>query len=243
MKLTLEPPHEDLRCDVCCDRCEDECLLLARVHWTPGKPIEACDIDCSVRRPIGLYRPTVITGVSWRHGATYTAGQARAVLGTGNGGPRSNGLEVRLSRPIFTETLQPGVVDVWRIQGGTGLRGVISSIEGSFVNLSGEKTDRFFFRDDSGETLNRGDRILIIVRCSFILDCCCRQVDGCHAGGRVPQIDTYAEQPADEPAHHSTVCPLPPGGCGPWTSGNGHPGGSFESWFYIGDSKEGDYKS
>jgi hypothetical protein len=248
IKISLDPPKEDHRCDACCECCEEECLLLGKVHWTPDKPLRKWDIDCSVRRPIGLYRATTITGVSWRHGATYTAREARAVLGTEGLGPRTNGLEVQLSRPVYTETLQPGVVDIWRIQGGTGLRGVISNVEGSFVNLSGEKTDRFYFRDDSGETLNRGDRILIILRCDFILDCCCRPVDGNHIGGRVPQIESYAKEYwKDHKNHkdkeHTPVCAKPSGGCGPWTSGNGQPGGSFESWFYIGDAKEGDYKS
>jgi hypothetical protein len=245
VKVSLDPPAEDHRCDVCCECCEDECLLLARVHWTPDKPIDQDDIDCSVRRPIGIYRPTVITGVSWQHGATYTPQQARAVLGTEDAGTRTDGLEIRFSRPVYTETLQPGVVDVWRIQGGAGLRGVISNIEGRFVNLSGEKTDHLFFRDHSGETLNRGDRILIIVRCDFILDCCCRPVDGGHIGGRVPQIESYIKEFSKKhhDKEHSPVCVKPPSGCGPWTSGNGQPGGSFESWFYIGDAKEGDYKS
>ena len=245
VKVSLDPPKKDERCNVCCECCDEDCLVLARVRWTPDKPIGESDIDCTVRRPIALYQPTVITSVSWQHGATYTPNQAKGVLGTKDVGPQTNGLEIRLSRPVLTATLQPGVVDMWRIQGGKGLRGVISNIEGSFVNLSGDKTDHFFFRDESGESLNHGDRILIIVRCDFILDHCCQPIDGNHIGGRVPQIESYAKQYFTGHNHNeqTPVCPKPPGGCGPWISGNGQPGGSFESWFYIGDSKEGEYKS
>jgi hypothetical protein len=245
VKVSLDPPKEDPRCDVCCECCDDECLVLARVRWTPDKPIEEDDIDCTMRRPISVYHPTVITGVSWRHGATYTPAEARKVLGTEEIGTRTNGLEIRLSRPVLTETLRPGVVDVWRVQGGAGLRGVISNVEGSFVNLTGATTDRFFFRDDSGESLNRGDRILVIVRCDFILDRCCRPVDGNHTGGRIPQIESYVTESSKDRKNgvQTPACVKPPGGCGPWTSGNGQPGSSFESWFYIGDPKEGAYKS
>jgi hypothetical protein len=246
VKVSLEPPEEDHRCDVCCECCDDECLVLARIRWTPDKPIEEHDIDCSIRRPIGLYQPTVITGISWRHGATYTPRQARAVLGTEDGGPRTEGLEIRFSRPVYTKTLRPGVVDIWRIQGGAGLRGVISNVEGSFVNLHGEKTHHFHFRDESRESLNRGDRILIIVRCDFILDGCCRPVDGNHTAGRVPLLEEYAKHKWHHEHEHEheqhEICRRPPTGCGPWTSGNGQPGGTFESWFYV-DVKEGEYKS
>jgi hypothetical protein len=241
LRVTFEEPAQDKRCDVCCECCEDECVLLARIRWTVGRPILEEDIHCGVRRPIGLYRPTVITGISWRHGASYTPRQAIKLLGTDDVGPRTDGLEIRLSRPVLTETIQPGVIDLWRVQGGAGLRGVISNIEGSYHNLAGPTTDRIFFRDESGESLNRGDRVLITVRCNFILDECCRPIDGDHIGGRVPLIDTYEKDSPPAPAHHT--CRVPPGGCGPWTSGNGNAGGTFESWFYVGDPKEGTYKS
>jgi hypothetical protein len=41
------------------------------------------------------------------------------------------------------------------------------------------------------------------------------------------------EQHREEDCHPDGPCPLPPGGIGPWTSGNGTVGGSFESWFYV----------
>jgi hypothetical protein len=90
---------------------------------------------------------------------------------------------------------------------------------------------------------------MIIIRGDFILDACCRPIDGNHVGGRVPQLPAYVkpetEQPAQqgrgaqdarghhEPCKEPAPCVNPPGGIGPWTSGNGTVGGTFESWFYV----------
>jgi hypothetical protein len=229
---------------------------LAKITWDGFSAITADDIDNGVRRPVSLYRPVVITGVSWLHGATYSQSEAKAVLGTGvDSGGRSDGIEVVFSRPVYAETLTRGVVDLWRIQGGRGLRGVVSQIEGDYVGKpeSGLITS-FRYRDESGETLNDGDRILIVIRGDFILDACCRPVDGNHVGGRVPQLEAfrkpYTEAPGGEQVDERgkyphggrhrhddcevpVPCPAPPGGIGPWTSGNGTAGGTFESWFYV----------
>ncbi|HVO01305.1 MAG TPA: ABC transporter C-terminal domain-containing protein [Candidatus Cybelea sp.] len=247
-RVTLDPPATDERCEPCCSACTDECLLLARVCWEGNPAIDEDDIDNSVRRPISLYPPTVITGISWKHGATYGPAAARDVLGTESDmGGRTDGLEITFSRPVYAETLTPGVVDLWRIQGGRGLRGVISSIEGEYVGKPDEGLiTSFKYRDASGETLNDGDRVLIIIRADFILDACCRPVDGNHVGGRVPQLAAYQAKAAEAkyaaPGMQKTKpddgncdgpCRVPPGGIGPWTSGNGTAGGSFESWFYV----------
>jgi hypothetical protein len=271
--LSLDPPRPDDRCETCCTACEDGCLLLAKITWDGFSAITAADIDNSVRRPLGLYRSTVITGVSWVHGRTYSQSQARSVLGTRNdGGTRTDGIEVVFSRPVYAETLAPGVVDLWRVQGGRGLRGVLSHIEGDYVNKpESGLISSFRFRDESGETLNDGDRIIIVIRGDFILDACCRPLDGNHVGGRVPQLESYRDQDAEQQdrqrdkqydrrsAHgghgeqragaerndrHKGVdckdrdsgpgpCSLPPSGIGPWTSGNGTGGGTFQSWFYV----------
>lgn len=248
-RVGVERPEDDARCEPCCAPCTDECVLLAAIRWEAGDAIEDDDIDNSVRRSIALYEPTTITGISWVHGATYSRNEATAVLGTEGGeGSRTDGIEISFSRPVHAETLQPGVVDLWRIQGGKGIRGSLSSIEGEFVNkpASGLVTS-FRYRDELGEILQRGDRILVIVRSDFILDACCRAVDGNNVGGRVPQIEAY-RKPPDEPDDQQAAkeaddgdgcgggdgpCRLPPGGIGPWTSGNGSAGGTFESWFYV----------
>lgn len=268
-RVEAEKRDDDARCEPCCAPCTDECVLLAAIRWEAGDSIDDDDIDNSVRRSIALYEPTTITGISWVHGGTYSRNEATAVLGTEGEGSRTDGIEIAFSRPVHAETLQPGVVDLWRIQGGKGIRGSLSSIEGDYVGkpASGLVTS-FRYRDESGEILQRGDRILVIVRGDFILDACCRAVDGNHVGGRVPQLEAYRtseDAPAEEQAAQNAVdatgreykpgghkygdgpqnegdgcggggngpCRLPPGGIGPWTSGNGSAGGSFESWFYV----------
>jgi hypothetical protein len=70
--------------------------------------------------------------------------------------------------------------------------------------------------------------VLIIVRSAFLLDDCCRPVDGAHVGGRVPVL---AGSPPASQTPQRTVCDFPPGGIGPWTSGAG--AANFESWFWI----------
>jgi hypothetical protein len=228
--LKHQPP--DSRCSNCCDPCENECVVLARIAWPVDDPLCATDIDWRPRREIGVYQAAVIDGISWVHGAKYDAGGAKTVLGTEQRGySRTDGIEVHFSKPVFAETLQPGVVDLWRVQGGKGLAGVISQIEGSYIDKpESGLIDSFRFRDDSGETLNRGDRVLIQVRSNFILDACCRPVDGEHVGGLVPQLAAYKDA-----VQAKCLPPRPP--CAdrpqPWTSGNGRPGATFESWFFI----------
>lgn len=254
-RVSIETPDQDGRCEPCCTPCTDECVLLAAIRWDDETPILADDINNGVRRAIGLYEPTVISGISWNHAKTCSPDEAKTVFGTETSGGRSDGIEVHFSRPVHADTLTRGVVDLWRIQGGSGLRGVISSMEGDFVDKPDSGLiDHFKYRDESGETLNNGDRILIIIRCDFILDECCRPVDGNHIGGRVPRLsggedpeagekvsdkdlrrgDEYQQKPSEEDQPPPAVpCSLPAGGIGPWTSGNGSAGGTFESWIYI----------
>lgn len=269
MEAALDAPKPDLRCDTCCEPCETPCVLIAKVTWDAGDDDHPIQVDDSVRRMLSRDHPTTITGKSWVHGGVYDSDQAKQVLGTETPGDRSYGLEVLFSGPVRKETLQQCVVEIQRTQGGRGLRGVISHIEGSFVNLDPDGdgcVDRFFFRDDSGETLNSDDKVLIIVRADFILDKCCRPIDGNHVGGRVPLLAGYepprtgddgvaidAEKPrylneyrdyaeggknydAEPPKPkkpRKVPCLVPPDGTGVWRSGNGTPGGVFESWFFI----------
>ncbi len=255
-RVSLEPPADDERCETCCAPCEDECVVLAKITWDGFSAITAAQIDNGVRRPLSRYQPAVISGVSWLHGQTYSSSEAKAVLGTAvDSGMRTDGIEIAFSRGVFAETLTSGVVDLWRVQGGRGLRGVLSHIEGDYVGkpASGLVTS-VRFRDESGESLNSGDRIIVVVRGDFVLDACCRPLDGNHVGGRVPQLEAYREsertsrkdaQPASDRDERSgraqralrqcadaAPCLTPPGG-GPWTSGTGTVGGTFESWFYI----------
>jgi hypothetical protein len=229
IKVSLEPPEEDERCEACCEPCEDACLLLTRIkNFTPGGELTPQDIHNEVRRMITPYRYATVTGISWTHGAAYTIAEARALLGTDN---NTGGLEVRFSRPVRTSTLKKGVVDIWVVEGGRGRSADIYHLEGDYVGLPAtETTDRFRYRQITGEGLEVGDQVLIMVRTEFILDPCCKPVDGAHVGGRVPIISDYSNY--DRSDYHGE-CVVPPTGIGPWTSGTGVPNGSFISWFFI----------
>jgi hypothetical protein len=232
LHLSLVHQAEDRRCSNCCEPCEQECVVLAHIHWRHGAPLTAEDIDWSPRRSVSVYQPAVIEGISWQHGATYDQSGTKQVLGTANpGGAHSDGIEVRFSRPVCAESLQPGTVDFYCEHGGKGLAGVVSRIEGSFVGKPDHgPIDSFRYRDESGETLNSGDRVLIVIRCNFILDECCQPVDGEHVGGLVPQLEAYVDKPAAKSTPPRPLCATRPQ---PWTSGNGRPGATFESWFFV----------
>lgn len=231
-KLSLSHHPEDTRCSNCCEDSDCECVVLAHVHWPHKGPLKAEHIDLSPRRPVSVYQTSVIEGISWRHGAVYSAEDAKLVLGTETkSNPRTDGIEVHFSKPVYAETLQPGVVTLIRMQSGPGLSGIISQVEGSYVDKpAAGLVSSFKYRDDSGETLNSGDRLMIIIRCNFILDGCCKPVDGEHVGGLVPQLEKYEGKPSAE-----STPPRPPccSQVEPWTSGNGNPGAKFESWFYV----------
>jgi hypothetical protein len=97
------------------------------------------------------------------------------------------------------------------------------------------KTDRLKFHYAGDENLDPGDRILITIRGGFILDRCCRPVNGINTGGRTPLIpdDHYKKFRRETKGER---CASPPPGFGPWHSGVASPGGAnFEGWFYVAD--------
>ncbi len=203
LTVSFDPPTEDERCNTCCDACEDACLLLAAIRVEKGRPFDDRSIDHSVRRRFGLYDPTVITGISWRHGKTYSPSEANAILGTKD---ENGGIEIRFSRPIHVDTLQPGVIDLVRVTGGRGLAGAMIAMEGEFVGIpdDAEFVDSVRYRDATDETVQEGDRIMIVVRAPFLLDKCCRPVEGLHAGGRVPLIEKSDSDEASPSVEAST---------------------------------------
>ncbi|MFO1119695.1 MAG: hypothetical protein U1E38_06160 [Rhodospirillales bacterium] len=227
IRISTEKPKSDRRCEFCCEPCEDPCVLLAVIYFDPAKPIEAAHFDNGVRRRFGLYEPTVITGIGFKHGATYSSEKANDLLGTHD---KKKGIEVCFSRPIRVETITPGVFDLLRIHRGRGMAGQITQIEGEYVDLPKSGfVSSVIYRDDTGEELYPGDRLLFIIRAGFILDSCCRPVDGENVGGRIPQIG----KPWHREHEAKGSCARPPGRFGPWTSGDGVPGGEFQAWFYI----------
>lgn len=230
-------PPKDKRCETCCSACREPCLLLARIRIDPDGPVRPEDIDHSVRRRFGLYEPTVISGVSWLHGFTYSLAAADLLLGTDD--PNS-GLQIQFSRSVRVDSLENGVVDLWRIEGGRGGRGESRNLEAHLIlpAPTDGMIDRIVIRNSSRERVQLGDRIFVTVRGAFILDSCCRAVEGAHLGGRVPRLpgDDEATKRAMEEeskAEPAAGCVRPPHGPVPWTTGAG---GNFESWFYISEA-------
>lgn len=218
---------KDERCEPCCEKCSECCVLLARIdHFVKGQPLTPEQIHPEARRLLSLRPSTRVTGINWVHGGIYTPAQAADLLGTGSS--TTGGLEIRFSRPLRTETIVDGTVDTWVIEGGRGRSAGISNKAGVLVLPATATTDRIIYRDDTSETLNDGDRVLVTVRSAFLLDDCCSPVDGAHVGGRVPLLPN---SPPVTTTPNRTVCLAPPGG-GPWTSGAGD-ATTFESWFWI----------
>lgn len=147
---------------------------------------------------------------------------------------RPTGLEIRFSRPVRTATLDPGVVVVTVYEGyagGTGKSSGIYHVTGELALPDEPSTDRVVWRQTSDDKFHEGDMVLLQVKAGFILDECCRPVDGEHVGGRVPLLAEYAGDHHPEP--EIGACDEPPDHPGPWTSGNGRGGGTFESWIFI----------
>jgi hypothetical protein len=244
VRVTTERPPKDERCETCCSRCEHKVLWLARiddVNWY--EPVRADQLHLNIRRPFGKHVPTVITGINWVHGYTYTVNEAKELLGTQK---ESGGLVVRFSDDVRVDTLKPGVVEVQVIEGGAGRNADTWYMGGTFEEPDeGEFTKHFRYRQTTRETLQDGDRVLVTVRAAFILDRCCRPVDGTNVGGKVPYLRQRKEadtEASDVPEPSSEVetgggCAVPPSGIGPWTSGTGAGGDVFESWFFITEER------
>jgi len=228
VRVSLAEPAPDERCETCCSPCGDPCVLLARIDgFVPGQPVEAERINNGVRRPLSVYVPTRVAAVNWTHGAEYSEDDAYKLL---------KELEVRFTRSLLSSTVRPGVMDVWVIAGGSGRHADIYNRDGALEAATTPLTDRVFFRQGTEETLQLDDRVLITLRTSFLLDRCCRPVDGENVGGRVPILagSPFAREPLGVPL---ADCLRPPGGLHAWTSGEGAPAGTFESWFFVRKTK------
>lgn len=247
VRVTVDPPCEDERCEPCCCPCKDPCLLLARIDcFVPGEPVCPEQIHNEVRRMLSRYDLTRVSGISWTHGAHYTISEAYSLLGAdkpakkGTPADPHRGLEIRFSRPIRSSTVREGVIDLWVTEGGRGRRGNLYNLEGEILWPPAvgapEYVDHIHYRQTTGETLQSGDRVLVILRAAFLLDKCCYAVDGENIGGRVPIIlPKYECYQRDTGV---TECCAPPHGFPPWRSGDGVQAGTFESWFFICRDKE-----
>lgn len=233
IRVSWDKPHHDESCSPCRRPCCDPCLPLARIAWTQELGLL---IDNSLRRPIGPYVTTRVVGVSWVHDGTYRPEDVDQML--------RSGLKIEFSDDVYTTTLRRGVIDVWVVQRGGGRRGDIYSVPvhiepsnktGEFsrsvkIHVTGHKADR----------IDPGDRVIVELRSAFVLDRCCRPVDGENVGGFVPQLEECAlewprilNHPIHPPCRRPQQDPF-----GRWMSGTGNPGGTFESWFYVGEDDE-----
>jgi len=232
VRVSWNPPKHDDSCSPCMRPCDDPCLPLARISWNADHGLV---IDNSIRRTLAPYVTTRIKAVSWVHGGTYRPEDVDDML--------RHGLQIEFTDGVHTSTLRRGVLDVWVIQGGGGRRGDIYNI-GAKTEPSqddGEFSHRVTARVHSHKTdrIDPGDRVLIQLRSAFILDRCCRAVDGEHIGGLVPVIPEHCDRwPVVHPPFHAPCRPPEPHPFAPWTSGNGTPGGNFESWFHVGDDED-----
>jgi len=215
-------PDPGPACEPCCGACGDPCLVLVAIEaFDPAVPVRAEQLDTRGRRRLALHPFAQVTETNWVHGATYEPGVANDMLDAG--------LEVRFSRGVQVASLRQGVVELTGIEMGRGRSGSMYNIEGDFVDLpASELTDRFVYKRTTGETLQDGDRLIITVRGDFILDECCRAVDGNHVGGRVPVSGSADFPPQSTP---DPVCP-------PRPSGDGVEGGDFVSWIHMAKKAE-----
>lgn len=227
--VSAELPKRDERCDACCCSCSDACVLLARVDpFSPYRPIPTVAVHNEVRRRFGLYDWVTLTGIGWVHGGHYTSEDAAEMLGRNKA---NDGLEFRFSRPVRSETLREGVLDLTVIEGGRGRAGDIYNVPGQVHYPPGKFVDRVYFRQTSDDTFHHGDTLRVRLRADFVLDACCRPVDGNHVGGRLPLLADAAN--VHHPHPHLDDCVESPDTDGHWRSGNGIGGGTFESWIVI----------
>jgi hypothetical protein len=230
VRTSCEPPEHRVLCGPCGDLCGDGCLVLARVRLPTGRPLEDRDIDNSVRRPLSLYETARVDRIGWTHGAKYSRDEAKRLL--------DEGLYFHFSRPVHAETvLAPGVLDVWVIQGGRGSRGLIQHVDTNGESSAAQGLVNWVrFKHDTDEVLQPGDRVLITLRSSFVLDECCRALDG-EMSAWVPIDPHYknwdrAHEVVQPPCRQASPRQLMP-----WMSGNGQPAGGVESWFFIEDGQ------
>jgi hypothetical protein len=216
------PPDAGPDCEPCCGACGDPCLLLATVRdFDPTQPLRDEQLDRAGRRSLALHPFATITGINWVHGATYDLGDVNDLL--------DRGLRFTLSRGVRVDTLRAGVVELTAIESGGGRSASIYNIEGEFHGLPVDGlVEEFTYRRVTDETLQLGDRLLVTVRGEFVLDECCRALDGNHIGGGVPVTGS----------DYTPVEPLVTRSCPPRPSGEGTEGGDFVSWLYVTKSRK-----
>ena len=227
VRVTVEEPQQRDQCETCCTCCASDCVVLARLddYCRGHRPGE---VHNAVRRPLSTYVPTVIAGIGWHHGATYAANDIDELLW-------NHGLKIRFSRPVHADTITDGVCDVFVIGRHNQQLWVLDGEIELGMESSPGMVSTFVYRGtyEHQQNIDARDRILFILRTDFILDHCCRPVDGNHVGGLVPALP--GDYPEPESYRRRISCYTWPHRLAPWTSGNQVPGSSFESWFVAAD--------
>ena len=226
--VMLERP-EHHACDRCLDTCSDASVLLASIRLTePGKSDEIA-VRAELRRLLARNELAAISGLGWVHGGMYDRRSAETLIAAG--------VKVRFSRPVRLATLQEGVVDLVVYEGGGGRRDAwyFKAVELDAGPEHNGLVTEVGVRVAQPEGFQTGDRILLRIRCDFILDECCRAASGAHLGGGVPFDPALADDDVTHPEPTALPCPHPPDREGPWRSGNGAEGGVFESWIKVGN--------
>ena len=239
---SVSPPETD-RCDGCTELCPDPRVLLGSVRLVEPGTSATVSVRAELRRLLGRHELTAITDVGWVHGGTYSRRSAERLL--------SAGIGVRFSGPVRASGFAEGVVDLVVYEGGGGRRdawypkSVDVTIEPSrpSADTGVEFTSGVTVRLSQPEGYQVGDRILLRVRCDFVLDECCRAVSGAHLGGGVPFDAALAKASVDHPQPVPPACPHPPDRSGPWRSGNGAEGGTWETWIKVGPDPGGESTS
>ena len=227
VQVALQPPEQQ-SCDPCLEACPDPRVLLASAQLaTPGNSA-AVSVRPELRRLLTRHELSAITEVGWVHGGTYGRWSAERLL--------SAGLGLRFSRPVRAATLVDGVVNLVVYEGGGGRRDAwyFKEVRLEPTPPGAELVTEVMVRVAQPEGFQERDRVLLRVRCDFVLDDCCRAVSGAHLGGGVPFDQTLAKGDATHPEPPQLPCPHPPDRGGPWRSGNGAEGGMWESWIHVG---------
>jgi len=212
-------------CDECCGHCASTCVALGEFETENAETLPT--LDRQIRRPLGQ-RLTTVDAVNWVHGGRYT-------LVSGSLPLLSAGLRIRFSRPVhIAHVIEPGVVDIVVNQGGTIPAGTPYQPIVNVAAPNAKPGDDFateFEISYQADPPRGGDRVLVTLRCDFILDNCCQAVDGNHIGGAVKFDESMCEE-GDHPTPPARPgCERSPRPLG--SLGNGNEGGTFESWIFI----------